>query len=205
MKKLKAERNLRDPVSTRNKILEVAFFEMYSNGFNGTSTNVIIDKLDMTRGAFFHHFPSKDILGYVMVDDILTSKIVERWIEPIKVYKNPIDGIIKNFTRLINEHKPEHILLGCPLNNLIQELSGSRPVFQKKLQAVMELWVNETQKLLTSAKKDGYLNKSVKTRDLAEFIVSCQESAFAMSKAMNNLKPARTIVKNLKTHISNLS
>lgn len=198
-------RVMRDPVSTRKEILDVAFMEIYMNGFNGTSTNAIIDKLDMTRGAFFHHFPTKDDLGYAMIDEVLAGLIIQRWVEPIKGYKNPIEGIIKNFTKLINEHKPEHVLLGCPLNNLIQELSGSRPIFQKKLQAVMELWVKDTQKILSSAKKEGYLNKNVSTRDLAEFIVSCQESAFAMGKAMNNLKPAKTIASNLKLHLANLN
>ena len=92
---------MRDPVSTRKEILSVAFTEIYTNGFNGTSTNAIIDKLNMSRGAFFHHFPTKVELGYVMIDEVLAGLIIERWIEPIKKFKNPIEGIIKNFSKLI--------------------------------------------------------------------------------------------------------
>ena len=191
---------LRNPVETRRNILQVAFTEIYCHGFKGTLTNAIIAKLEMTRGAFFHHFPTKDDLGYAIIDEVVHEMILERWINPILSYDDPIEGIFKNFAKLIDEHLDEHILCGCPLNNLVQEMSD-RPDFQKRIQAVMEMWINKTQNLLTAAKKSGHLKKDINTRQLAEFIVACQEAAFSMGKALNSRASMRTNLKSLKSYI----
>lgn len=195
---------MRNPVETRNKILEVAFNEIYCHGFKGTSTNAIIDKMEMTRGAFFHHFPTKDDLGYALIDEVLSQMILDRWIDPVQKYKDPISGIEKNFARLIEEHKDDHILCGCPLNNLIQEMAD-RPDYQKRLKAVMKKWIDETEKLLKKAKDSGHLKKSVKTRQLAEFIVACQEASFSMGKALASRDAMYSTLKSLKDYLKLLN
>lgn len=193
-------KTMRNPAETRRSILEVSFNEVYTHGFKGTSTNTIISKLDMTRGAFFHHFPTKDDLGFALIDEVLRDMIIDRWIRPVEAYQDPVAGILKNFSKLIDEHMDKHILCGCPLNNLVQEMAD-RPEFQKRIQAIMELWIEETQSLLTKTKKSGHLNKSVNTRQLAEFIVACQEASFSMGKALNDRAAMHSIHKSLKTYI----
>lgn len=194
----------RNAEKTRQEILQVAAEEIFRNGYHGTSTNEIISKIKATRGAFFHHFPTKDDLGYALIDEVLSAMILERWITPIEAYKNPLDGIIKNFQRRLDEMPDRLVICGCPLNNLAQELSASRPDFQKKLKAVMTMWIDETEKLLKRAKALGHLKPSAKTRPLAEFIVACQESAFAMAKVMNDRKLLYSILRSLKQHLSAL-
>ncbi|WP_132318750.1 hypothetical protein [Pseudobacteriovorax antillogorgiicola] len=81
--------------------------------------------------------------------------IISCWIEPIASYKDPVQGILKNFKRLIDEHLDEHILSGCPLNNLIQELSDE-PEFEKRTQVVLENWISGTEGLLKQAKQSGH-------------------------------------------------
>jgi len=167
-------------VATRNHILEVAFKLVYRHSFKGTSTNQIIEKLECTRGAFFHHFPTKNELGYAIIEEVLAGLIFQRWITPISKKENKVKAITDNFIHLIKTHEGENILCGCPLNNMVQEMSD-QPDFQKGIQTVMEMWVSETQKLLTQSKRSGHLQKDVNTRELAEFIVAQEEAAFSMS------------------------
>lgn len=195
---------LRNPAETRRKILEVAFDEIYCHGFKGTSTNTIIAKMEMTRGAFFHHFPTKDDLGYALIDEVIREMILQRWITPVASSDNTIDGIFQNFAQLIDDHRDEHVLCGCPLNNLVQEMSD-RPGFQKRIQSVMEMWIRKTEALLARAKKSGHLIKDINIRQLAEFIVACQEAAFSMGKALNSRTPMYTILKSLEMHINLLN
>lgn len=195
---MKAGIKERNPEKTRQEILQIAFEEIFRKGYNGTSTNDIISKIGATRGAFFHHFPTKDDLGYALIDDVLRGMILQRWIEPIQDSEDPIKALIKNFRERIEETPDSSAICGCPLNNLAQELSSSRPDFQKRLKAVMTMWIDETEKLLKKAKALGHLKSSTKTRPLAEFIVACQESAFAMGKVMNDRKIMNSIYGSLK-------
>ena len=194
----------RNPVETRQQILNVAFYEIYKHGFKGASTNTIIEKMDLSRGAFFHHFPTKNELGYALIDEVLNRMIIERWIKPIEQYDNPLTGIVDNFARLINEHQDKHILHGCPLNNLVQEMSD-RPEFQIRIKAIMQMWIKETQSILTQAKRTGYLAKHINTRQLAEFIVACQEAAYSMGKALNSRNAMLSIWRSLKDHLTMLN
>lgn len=193
----------RDPVATRNHILDVAFKLIYRHGFKGTSTNQVIDQLECTRGAFFHHFPSKDELGYALIDDILYELIYSRWVQPLLTVEDKVEGICHNFYERIITHKDEDILCGCPLNNMVQEMADDSK-FQHKIQGIMEMWVSETQKLLTQAKRSGQLKKDVDTRTLAEFIVAQEEAAFAMGKAFNNRSVMKSIYKSFSQYLYSL-
>jgi AcrR family transcriptional regulator len=194
----------RNPAETRKNILEVAFLEIYRHGFKGTSTNSIIDKMELTRGAFFHHFPTKDELGYALIDEVLHAMILDRWIQPVEKYDDPVSGILKNFARLIEEHHEDHLLCGCPLNNFVQEMSD-RPDFHKRIQAVMEMWIDKTQEILSLAKRTGHMKKNVNTRQLAEFIVACEEAAFSMGKALKSRAAMMTVYKSLKNYLELLN
>ena len=61
-------RGAKAPEATRRKILEAAFAEFYANGFQGGSLNHIVEVAGTTKGALFHHFDSKQQLGYTLSD-----------------------------------------------------------------------------------------------------------------------------------------
>ncbi len=191
----------RDPVATRNHILDVAFRLIHKHGFKGTSTNQIIEKLECTRGAFFHHFPTKDDLGHALVDEVLHDLIYERWIQPILGKEDKLEAISANFHHRIVTHKDSDVLCGCPLNNLTQEMSD-KPEFHNKIKAVLEMWISETQKVLTQAKRSKQLPKHVDTRELAEFIVAQEESVFSMSKALGSRSVMKSIYKSFTDYLN---
>lgn len=199
------KKKTRNSEITRAHILETAFYEIYRQGFQGISIDKIIKNTNVTKGAFFHYFRTKNDLGYAIVDETLREIIQERWIRPLAAYKNPLQGILKRFKRLIDEWADENVPLGCPLNNLTQEMSAVDPIFREKLQAVMLMWIEETEKYLKKAQADGYLKQSVNTRALAEFIVTTQEAAFAMTKTMNDRRMLASIYNSLKVYLESKS
>lgn len=199
--KQNTEKKTRNPERTRAHILETAFQEIYKSGFQGVSIDKIVEKTNVTKGAFFHHFSTKSQLGYALVDEYLREMILERWIRPLAAYKNPVQGILKQFKKLINDWSEENLMLGCPLNNLTQEMSAIDSLFREKLQVVMTLWIDETEKHLKKAQADGYLKRSVNTHQLAEFIVTTQEGAFGMAKTMQDRKMINSLYNSMKDYL----
>lgn len=57
-----ARRSKADAEKTREQLLDVAAEMFGARGFSATSLTEICDKLEITKGALFHHFPSKDEL-----------------------------------------------------------------------------------------------------------------------------------------------
>jgi len=196
---------LRDPEKTRASILGAAFEEIYHRGFHDASVNDIVARTSLTKGAFFHYFSTKNDLGYAIADEVLREMVLDRWIRPLAAYKNPVQGIISRFRKIIESTPDEHIALGCPLNNLTQEMSSVDPVFREKLLAVIQLWISETEKYLKKAQAEGYLSQDVNPRQVAEFIVMVEEGAFAMVKNLRDKKVYWSLYDSLKRYLESIS
>jgi TetR/AcrR family transcriptional regulator, transcriptional repressor for nem operon len=195
---------LRDPEATRTEIVRAAFDEIYHCGFQSTSVNEIVAKTNVTKGAFFHYFPTKNDLGYAIVD-VLKEMILQRWITPLAAYKNPVQGIITRFRKIIESTSDEEMTLGCPLNNLTQEMSSVDPMFRQKLAAVITLWIDENEKYLKKAQHDGYLKSQVNPRQVAEFVVMVEEGSYALVKNLRDKRLYWSLYDSLKQYLESIS
>ena len=196
---------MRDPEKTRAVILESAFDEIYHRGFQGARIDEIVAKTSMTKGAFFSHFQTKNELGYALVDEVLREKTLDRWIRPLAAYSNPVQGIISRFRKIIETMPEDHVALGCPLNNLVQEMSAIDPVFRDKLNAVLKLWIDETERYLKKAQDEGYLRKEVSPREVAEFVVMVEEGSLAMVKNLRDKKVYWSLYESLRQYLESVS
>lgn len=198
-----ARTKVRDPEKTRAQILDAAFLQIYHHGVNGVGVRELASKADVTIGAFFHYFPTKNHVVYAIIDEIIHAGIIDRWIKPLAAAKNPLQGILKCFKNTFENWPDELVALGCPLNNLTQELSDQQ--IQDKTKAVLRDWIEKTRIHLKRAQDEGYLREDVDTQELAEFIVTFQEGTFAMGKAMNDRRIFDSMAKNLKRHLDSVS
>lgn len=190
---------------TRTHILQVACAQIYRSGFRGVSVEQIVARTGLTKGAFFHYFPTKNDIGYAVVDECLLEAILDRWIRPLASRRNVLRGILDLYVQTFEHWTHENLAYGCPLHNLSQEMSAIDPVFRQKIHAVLEHWIQATERCLLKAQQDGHLKSGVDARELAEFIVTMQESAFAMGKATNDPSILRSLCKAMRRHLHALA
>ncbi|MCG6152276.1 TetR/AcrR family transcriptional regulator [Leptospira bandrabouensis] len=186
---------------TRKLIIESAFVLIYQNGFQGVGVREIAQKANLTIGAFFYHFPTKNHVGYAIIDDFLSKGIMDRWIVPLESFENPVEGIIQTFKKTFEEWPDEFVSRGCPLNNLGQEMSAIDPEFQKKAKGLLSHWIQNTKTYLDIAKKKKILKAKTDTMKLAEFIVTFQEATFAMGKVMNDRSVYDSLYLSFRDHL----
>ena len=89
--------------ATRGKLLDATFDEVYHNGFQAASLNNIVAAAGITKGALFHHFESKQSLGYALVDDLLAPILDARWLAPLADTDDPITVLQTSFRRHIRD------------------------------------------------------------------------------------------------------
>jgi len=198
-------RRTRDAEKTRSEILRVAFGEIYEHGFQATSVNDIVAKTNVTKGAFFHYFPSKNDLGYALTDEILRDMMLNRWVRPLNAYRNPVQGMVKTYRKLMEAATEEELSLGCPLNNLTQEMSAVDPVFRDKLRGVLQTWIDGTEKHLRRARDEGYLRPNVDVRAAAEFAVMVEEGSFALVKNLRDRKVYWSLYEGFRLFMESIS
>ncbi len=196
---------MRDPERTRSKILLAGYDIVYRQGFRATSVKEIAAKAGVTEGAFFHYFPAKNDLGYALAEEVLRDMMLERWIKPLAAYSNPIQGMSTRFRRLMEATTDEEASLGCPLNNLTQEMSPVEPTFRDKLGGVVSEWVKETERYLKKAQAEGYMKPDIDARAAAEFLVMIEEGSAAIVKALGDIKAYRSMYDGYRRYLDAIS
>jgi TetR/AcrR family transcriptional regulator, transcriptional repressor for nem operon len=131
-------KRLRDPRRTRQVLLQATFREVYRSGFQSTGLDTILAATGVTKGALYHHFDSKEALGYALVDEVIAGQTRDKWVRPLDRSTDPIGTLIAvvRGTSL----RIEDVRCGCPLNNLAQEMSPLDEHFRKRLARVFDDW-----------------------------------------------------------------
>lgn len=125
--------------------------------------------------------------------------------EPLAAHTNPVHGILRCFKRAFETWPDELVRLGCPLNNLTQEMTPVDASISERTQAVLNAWIAGTERYLRQAQRDGYLKKSADPRATAEFIVTLQEGTFAMGKALSDRWVFDSSYRSLKIDLDSIS
>src|SRR5579862_599927 len=113
------KRQFRDPERTRERLLQAAFREVHRSGFQSASIGAILAATNVTKGALYHHFESKEALGYAIVEEKIATLTRDRWLRPLRCEGDAIDILIGVVRRI--PAGPRNVRAGCPLLLLSQE------------------------------------------------------------------------------------
>ncbi len=172
----------RQPDQTRQKILERAFEEVHRNGFRAASLDSILANAGVTKGALYHHFANKLELGYAVVDEVVRPWMEESW-RPIEQATNPIDAAIATIRERLKARTQMALTIGCPFNNLTQEMSGVDEGFRQRLSAILHDWRKSTANALLRGQASGSVCADVDAQAAAAFVISSIEGCVGMAKA----------------------
>ncbi len=165
----------------RRKLLEVAAEEILENGFQATSIGDILTKTGLSKGALYHHFPSKLALGYAVFEEVFIPGCVERW-EPSLNDPDPISSISALLRSEITAMTDESIRLGCPVNNLGQEMSPIDEGFRQRISGAINHWRSDLQAALARGQEAGTVNSEINTMQAATFFVASMEGSIGLAK-----------------------
>ncbi len=122
--------------SSRDKLLDVTFDEVYRYGYCGAATATILKKAGVPRGSMYHHFESKKALVLAMIDERLIPKVREFFDFEMKRESSALEIIEHTIKKIANNR----ILLqhGCPLHRLMFEMGALDEEIAQKCQDEFE-------------------------------------------------------------------
>jgi len=191
-----------DEMDTRERILIAAYQEMHLNGFQSSGLSQILDRAGVTKGAMYHHFKNKSELGHAVIDEIINDQMLQGFINPVEAFDNPIDGIESLITGAGCMFTLKDIELGCPLNNLAQEMAPVDEVFRQKLNSIYERWIDYMQSKLVQGQKDGFVKNDIDCYQMAVLIVATLEGCLSAAKVSQNLESLQLCGAGLIQHLN---
>ena len=194
------------PEETRAKILAAAFMEIHERGFQGAGLSQIVERANITKGGLFHHFESKQDLGYAIVDELLGGNIRELWVKPLAGSTDPVTDIRKILREEIEECtcRPAMMRLGCPLNNLAQEMSSIDEGFRTRIEGIYEEWRGAIEKAFQEGIRHGTVRKGVRPKAVAAFFVSTHAGIIGTAKNARSVDLLKLSVQGLKDYLESL-
>lgn len=172
----------RDPRNTRQRLLQAVFRVSHREGFRSADLTAILARAGVTKGALYHHFGGKTELGHEMVDRVLRPWILDRWLHSVEKAADPIDALIELARRSETEVTPERLALGCPLNNLSQEMSAIDEGFRQRLSSISQEWRDGLRVLLERGQRNGTVRGDVDALSAATFIVASWQGSIGLAK-----------------------
>ena len=174
--------------NTRRQILEKNYKSMHEHGFQGLRTDHVIRGLGITKGAFYHYFSGKQELGYSVVDEIIAPQYLGHWNQLYSYVGHPVEGIVERLIALRRDTPFGNIKLGCPLNNLIQEMAPLDEGFQQRLNRIVRGMHLAIQDALARGQKARLVDPDTDPEKVAFFVLSSLEGAFSIAKSFQNQK-----------------
>ncbi len=172
----------RDSTTTKQRLLQAVFRVSHREGFRSADLQAILARAGVTKGALYHHFRGKTDLGYEMIDQVLRDWILDRWLHSVQKASDPIDALIELARKAEQEVTPERLAVGCPLNNLSQEMSAVDEGFRLRLSSIYSDWRDGLKVLLESGQQRGTVREDVDALSAATFIVASWEGSIGLAK-----------------------
>ena len=205
MAKRTTKQRTRAPDVTRQKLLRAAFEEIYRRGFQAASLDRILAKAGVTKGALYHHFIDKAALGYAVVDEVVKGLLLERWLGLLDQHTgDPLAALQGVFRQRAASLTADEIELGCPLNNLAQEMSPLDERFRRLVDATFDAWRKGFAQALERGQADGSVRQDVDARKVAAFLVAAAEGSYGLAKSANSRTMLRSNLETLATYLDSL-
>jgi TetR/AcrR family transcriptional regulator, transcriptional repressor for nem operon len=174
-------------MDTRDKILAAMFTDVHKNGFQGLRADKVIKEMEVTKGAMYHYFPSKDAIGLAIIEEIIEPNYI-KFYQDLDVFDgNPIDMLQFHLKELVSLATDENISLGCPLNNLVQEMSPLNEQFRLKLKRIVDKMTISVATALKKGQKKDFVDKDKDAQAVADFFISSIEGAYSIAKVQRNV------------------
>jgi len=147
--------------STREALIRAGMEMFTAQGFTATGIEVVLKRMGVPKGSFYHYFGSKEAFGrevLVAYDAYIAGKL-ERWFGiSARPALDRILDFVADARSGIERHRFER---GCLVGNFGQEVSSLPPGFREELDRVLTGW----QKRVATCLREGQRKKEF-SRDI---------------------------------------
>jgi len=188
--------------NARIRLLEAARDIIRQKGFAATSVDDLCQAAGVTKGAFFHHFKTKDALGVAAAEywGETTGALFAN--APYHAPADPLDRVLAYLdfrTEIIGGETWEYT---CLAGTMAQEVHQHSPDIRDACAASILGHAETLEADIAAAMQDHGIAESMgSARSLALHTQAVLQGAFILAKATNDADLARDSIQHLKRYI----
>lgn len=191
--------------TSRQKLIEAAIASVRYKGFSATSVDEICQAAGVTKGAFFHHFASKEALAvaaasawtqiaeqriFTAPDWVRIADPLDRLMGHIALRLAMLDGPAEDFT--------------CFVGTMVQEAYNSSDPIRIACNASISAYAERLAQDIQAVIDQRGIGYGITALSLAYHIQAVLQGGFILAKAKNDPRIARESVAHLQHYIEML-
>lgn len=189
--------------TTRQLLIDTAYNLFYTNGLQKTSIDTITSKVNLSRGAFYHHFKNKKDLILAVIKSKVHNRIYDAMIAPLYREGDPVLILCDTFSKRLDSFSRKEKELGCPLNKFITELGESKQ-YNFVLMNTINEWKKAIEDILIKAKEEQRINSNINVSSTALFLISAYEGMRTIRKIDDNDNKFNECIESLLKYVRSL-
>lgn len=170
--------------STRIKILNKAFDLIYQKGYQATSIDDILAPLQMTKGAFYYHFKSKEEMGIALIFDVMQKELWPAVKKSVGITNDFRKNLYKMLKDLLSGQEISTCGYGCPSISLIQEMAILNERFGKALKKNLNEWQKVIEDDIVRTQSAGLLSTDHDPKTIALYVITLYHGVKNMGKLL---------------------
>ncbi len=185
----------------RQSLLDAALSLIREKGYSSTSVDELCAQAGVTKGAFFHHFKSKDALAVAAAKH--WSEITGAFFEtaPYHRHSDPLDRVLGylDFRKAIL--KGEIAEFTCLVGTMVQEIYSTNPDIREACEASISGHAAKVAADIAEARKRYRVRASWTAESLGLHTQAVLQGAFIMAKAGGGAAIAAASIDHLRRYI----
>ena len=182
--------------TTRDKLINATFDEVFSHGYQGASLADILAKAGVHKGSMYHFFANKKEMALAAIEEVILKKNLEKY----SYVKTSTSGLLEEFYTRLRDTSARDFKRGCPIANIVQERSNIDEDFNVLMKSIYGAFRANIKAILDKAVEVKEM-KPCDTTKLALFITSTVEGAILAAKASGNAQDYVDVIEELIGHI----
>jgi TetR/AcrR family transcriptional regulator, transcriptional repressor for nem operon len=185
----------------REKLLDASFVLIREKGYSATSVDELCAEAGVSKGAFFHHFQSKDALAVAAL---------ERWSEvsralfqtaPYHNHRDPLDRVLAYLDFRKALLKEEVAQFSCLAGTMVQEAYGTHAGIREACDACISGHAATLEADIAEAMKLYGVRARWSAQSLALHFQAVLQGAFILAKAKGGPEVAAASIDHLRRYI----
>ena len=191
-------------LNTKTRLLEAALTVIRTKGYSATTVDDICEAAGVSKGAFFHHFKSKEELAI---------EAAKRWGDttsaffasaPYRALLDPLDRVLAyvDFRKAILQGElPEYT---CFAGTTIQEVYDTHPLLREACEKTIADHAASVESDIAEAMRKYHIAGDWTAQSLALYTQAVIQGAFILAKAQQSSAVAADCIAHLRRYIEML-
>jgi TetR/AcrR family transcriptional repressor of nem operon len=191
-------------LATKDKLVAAAYRLMQTKGFVATGVEDVCAAAGVTKGAFFHYFPSKEALGLAVVEERVREYTCAFETAPFMKETDPLKRLHGYLDTVCALNHDATRPTGCLVGMFAQELAETHPEVRALCAQSFESLRRFLEGLIEEARAAYAPRAAIDVRSVADHFIAILQGALILARVRQDRRVIETQVEHFRAYLDAL-